>query len=183
RNTSDRKNVGRRDTKPSSNSGDSERNSRFSSDKSDSSPNNPHSSRDYVRKNDTFEKRAGFSKDSSFRDDKFKAKPYSDRFTSDGAGSYKKRDDSRRDTYGAFRKNANPHARPRIKVSHDADSETPQSSSVNKETIQSSEVRLNRFIANAGYCSRREADDVIRSGKVTVNGKVITELGVKVNPR
>lgn len=43
-------------------------------------------------------------------------------------------------------------------------------------------VRLNRYIANAGICSRREADVLIASGIVTVNGKVITEMGFKVKP-
>ncbi len=42
-------------------------------------------------------------------------------------------------------------------------------------------VRLNKFIANSGVCSRREADTLIQSGVVTVNGEVITELGTKVN--
>ena len=42
-------------------------------------------------------------------------------------------------------------------------------------------VRLNKFIANSGVCSRREADTLIQSGVVTVNGEVVTELGVKVN--
>jgi 23S rRNA pseudouridine2605 synthase len=41
-------------------------------------------------------------------------------------------------------------------------------------------IRLNRYIANAGICSRREADDLIATGCITVNGKVITELGYKV---
>ncbi len=41
-------------------------------------------------------------------------------------------------------------------------------------------TRLNKYIANAGICSRREADDLIKSGCVNVNGKVITELGFKV---
>ena len=43
------------------------------------------------------------------------------------------------------------------------------------------EVRLNKFIANSGVCSRREADNFILAGVVTVNGEVITELGTKVN--
>ena len=43
------------------------------------------------------------------------------------------------------------------------------------------EVRLNKFIANSGVCSRREADTLIQAGVVTVNGEVVTELGVKVN--
>lgn len=43
------------------------------------------------------------------------------------------------------------------------------------------EVRLNKFIANSGVCSRREADQLIQAGVVTVNGEVVTELGSKVN--
>ena len=41
-------------------------------------------------------------------------------------------------------------------------------------------VRLNKFLANAGICSRREADEFIQAGVVTVNGQVVTELGTKV---
>ena len=43
-------------------------------------------------------------------------------------------------------------------------------------------VRLNRYVANAGICSRREADVLIATGVVTVNGKIVTEMGYKVNP-
>jgi len=43
-------------------------------------------------------------------------------------------------------------------------------------------IRLNKFIANAGISSRREADQHISEGKVKVNGKVVTELGFKVKP-
>src|SRR5512138_3280578 len=43
-------------------------------------------------------------------------------------------------------------------------------------------VRLNKFIANSGICSRREADVLIRAGAVTVNGKIVTELGTKISP-
>ena len=52
----------------------------------------------------------------------------------------------------------------------------PNKAEKNKPT----EIRLNRFIANAGVCSRREADNLIASGKIKVNGKVITEMGYKV---
>ena len=48
------------------------------------------------------------------------------------------------------------------------------------KTATSGEMRLNRFIANAGVCSRREADKYITAGLVTVNGTIVTELGVKV---
>jgi 23S rRNA pseudouridine2605 synthase len=43
-------------------------------------------------------------------------------------------------------------------------------------------VRLNKYIANSGICSRREADNLIVAGAITVNGEVVTELGTKVMP-
>ena len=46
----------------------------------------------------------------------------------------------------------------------------------------STDIRLNKYISNAGICSRREADVMIASGIVQVNGKIILELGYKVKP-
>ena len=43
-------------------------------------------------------------------------------------------------------------------------------------------IRLNKYIANAGICSRRDADVLIASGAITVNGEVVTEMGHKVMP-
>ena len=43
-------------------------------------------------------------------------------------------------------------------------------------------IRLNKYIANAGVCSRREADTLIEAGAISVNGTVVTELGFKVMP-
>ena len=43
-------------------------------------------------------------------------------------------------------------------------------------------IRLNRYIANTGLCSRREADEHIKNGLIKVNGVSVTEMGVKVNP-
>ena len=43
-------------------------------------------------------------------------------------------------------------------------------------------IRLNKYIANAGICSRREADTLIETGAISVNGEVVTELGTKVLP-
>jgi 23S rRNA pseudouridine2605 synthase len=43
-------------------------------------------------------------------------------------------------------------------------------------------IRLNKYIASTGVCSRREADELITAGLVSINGKLITELGVKVSP-
>lgn len=44
-------------------------------------------------------------------------------------------------------------------------------------------IRLNKYIAASGICSRREADQLIQAGLVSVNGKIITEMGVKVTPK
>ncbi|RFZ81676.1 pseudouridine synthase [Mucilaginibacter terrenus] len=43
-------------------------------------------------------------------------------------------------------------------------------------------IRLNRYIANAGICSRRKADELIQAGVISVNGEVVNELGYKVDP-
>eukprot|EP01006_Ploeotia_vitrea_P029651 TRINITY_DN62144_c0_g1_i1.p1 TRINITY_DN62144_c0_g1~~TRINITY_DN62144_c0_g1_i1.p1 ORF type:complete len:340 (+),score=-32.17 TRINITY_DN62144_c0_g1_i1:2-1021(+) len=50
------------------------------------------------------------------------------------------------------------------------------------EQSGNTETRLNKFIANAGVCSRREADKLIENGDIKVNGKVVLEMGYKVKP-
>jgi 23S rRNA pseudouridine2605 synthase len=47
---------------------------------------------------------------------------------------------------------------------------------------ESTGIRLNKYIANSGVCSRREADTYIEHGSVEVNGKLVTEMGYKVQP-
>lgn len=46
----------------------------------------------------------------------------------------------------------------------------------------SDDVRLNKFLAASGVCSRRKADELILEGRITVNGKTVTELGMKIRP-
>ncbi|NJM94240.1 MAG: rRNA pseudouridine synthase [Cytophagales bacterium] len=48
---------------------------------------------------------------------------------------------------------------------------------------QAAEVRLNKFLADCGVSSRREADKLINQGRVTVNGKMVDQLGTKINPQ
>jgi 23S rRNA pseudouridine2605 synthase len=50
------------------------------------------------------------------------------------------------------------------------------------KTVSAEGMRLNRFIANAGVCSRREADTFITTGMVTINGETVTEMGIRVLP-
>lgn len=49
-------------------------------------------------------------------------------------------------------------------------------------TIKEEAIRLNRYLSRAGICSRREADEFIAAGVVSVNGEIVTELGTKVKP-
>ena len=73
---------------------------------------------------------------------------------------------------------------------HISKSQTPQQKkNVQKEAKKSNNqfvrkpndgIRLNKFISNSGICSRREADTYIEHGSVTVNGKLVTEMGYKV---
>jgi 23S rRNA pseudouridine2605 synthase len=57
---------------------------------------------------------------------------------------------------------------------------TPKSSDSTPK--QTEDKRLNKYLSNAGICSRREADELIAQGEVKVNGKVVTEMGFKVKP-
>jgi len=60
--------------------------------------------------------------------------------------------------------------------------DNPRIKKTNRKTEEDGTIRLNRFIANAGICSRREADSLIEAGEIKVNGQVVTEMGFKVQP-
>lgn len=60
--------------------------------------------------------------------------------------------------------------------------ESKDSRSSSTERSRSEGIRLNRYIAHCGVCSRREADQLIADGKIKVNKKIITEMGYKVMP-
>lgn len=64
------------------------------------------------------------------------------------------------------------------KYKNKADNKKAQT--VDQNYSQDEKIRLNKFIAHAGFCSRREADEYISAGKVMINGQVTTELGTKV---
>lgn len=90
----------------------------------------------------------------------------------DGKGPGKRRDDESTEKGGFFTKGNAKGRRPRKDFSKPSE-EAP---------LQDKLIRLNKYIANSGVCSRREADELITMGLISVNGKVITELGYKVNP-
>jgi len=68
------------------------------------------------------------------------------------------------------------------KESQNPGTELPLQSSTEKEPGRSEGIRLNRYIAHCGVCSRREADQLIADGKIRVNKKLVTEMGYKVMP-
>ena len=73
----------------------------------------------------------------------------------------------------SFNKGANSLQKPTIRIN--------KQDKYREENFDPNEmIRLNKFLANAGICSRREADEFIQAGLVKVNGKTVNELGVKV---
>ncbi len=91
----------------------------------------------------------------------FKNKPYRDR------------DEQRSTSRGDEQRNFNEERPTRVLRGR-------KKSETNKE--ESHLIRLNRYISNAGICSRRKADELIAAGVVSVNGEVVSELGFKVDP-
>jgi len=72
----------------------------------------------------------------------------------------------------------------KLKLKNRNNSEDSDSEQIEIEELPkiSEPMRLNKYIAHSGVCSRREADKLIEKGFVTINGKVILEMGYKVNP-
>ncbi len=105
--------------------------------------------------------------------------------------TFNKKDKGRPEKNKSYRKSSAEDARPfgRFAEKPSRDSRRkdtglpskPRVKSKPQENVPEGAIRLNRFIANAGICSRREADEYITAGLVTVNGEIVTELGVKVS--
>jgi len=94
-------------------------------------------------------------------------------------GRQEKGNDSKRpNTQGGFKKRTSNYRANPNNVKH-FKKENSGNTPVKKE---SDGIRLNKYIANAGICSRREADVFIKAGSATVNGKIVTEMGYQVMP-
>jgi 23S rRNA pseudouridine2605 synthase len=92
---------------------------------------------------------------------------------------FRKRDDDFKDK--PFRKSENSsYNKPKIERSANA---KPLRSRKATEGADRGLIRLNRYISNAGICSRRKADELISAGVISVNGEVVSELGHKVDPQ
>ncbi|MFK8265686.1 pseudouridine synthase [Capnocytophaga cynodegmi] len=87
-----------------------------------------------------------------------------------------KEDSGQKKTYNPNFKKNNDYKKPFVKKNYTYNTENEAPKPINAE------IRLNKFIADAGICSRRNADIYISSGNVEVNGEVMTTLGYRVKP-
>ena len=141
-------------------------------DQNDSSSENRKSYTPNFKRNDNFRSEEGFKRNEGYkRNDDFKKNDgfrKNDGFKKDNG--YKRNDNYNRNE--GFRK---PYKKPYGNYQ----SNTP---SVEYAPTPATEIRLNKYIADAGICSRRNADMYISAGNVTVNGEVMTTLGYRVKP-
>ena len=141
-------------------------------DQNDSSSENRKSYTPNFKRNDNFKSEEGFKRNEGYkRNDDFKKNDgfrKNDGFKRDNG--YKRNDNYNRNEgyrkpykkpYGNYQSNAAP---------------------VEYAPTPATEIRLNKYIADAGICSRRNADMYISAGNVTVNGEVMTTLGYRVKP-
>ena len=133
-------------------------------------------------------------------DDDRRSGSYGNKSSYDKKGSYRKYDDEGGKSYGDRRFNKRDDDRRYDKRDDDNKSRFSKSFGQRQGRIKEAPVyevlkkapapvkeskegvRLNRYLANAGISSRREADDLIVNGQVKINGKVVTEMGVRVMP-
>ncbi|MCD6020062.1 MAG: pseudouridine synthase, partial [Bacteroidetes bacterium] len=99
--------------------------------------------------------------------------------------SYTKREDSDKPSKSFERRDFDKPYEPKLSKSErvvEKSKKAGPSKTSDQKDVSEDAIRLNRYVANAGVCSRREADVLIATGVVTVNGKIVTEMGYKVNP-
>jgi 23S rRNA pseudouridine2605 synthase len=77
---------------------------------------------------------------------------------------------------------AAPARKPRKRTERKVMGSKRQPREIPKTGHEDERIRLNKYLASTGLCSRREADEYIKAGLVTLNGTLVTELGVKVSP-
>ena len=141
-------------------------------DQNDSSSENRKSYTPNFKRNDNFRSEEGFKRNEGYkRNDDFKK--------NDG---FRKNDGFKRDN--GYKRNDNynrneGYRKPYKKPYGNYQNNTP---SVEYAPTPTAEIRLNKYIADAGICSRRNADMYISAGNVTVNGEVMTTLGYRVKP-
>jgi len=130
----------------------------------------------FKREDRPFRKSGEYKKDDQTDDrSKREERPRRDTSFKTNNRNFKKDDGSKREDK-PFRKNTSD--RPRTPRQNDGSQHESRSYVSGEPEL----IRLNRYIANAGICSRRKADELIEAGVVSINGEVVTSLGTRVNP-
>ena len=144
---------------------------------------NPNYQRDNDRRstyNRSDSRRSNYSSDRSERGERGGYQSSEDR-----RGAYRSNNYNRRDSYRSEGNRNRPYSRPYSERTEDYNphakySKRKQIEYQQKHVDPNEPIRLNKYLANAGVCSRREADELIESGQVTVDGEIVLELGTKV---
>ncbi|MBC7653328.1 MAG: rRNA pseudouridine synthase [Oligoflexus sp.] len=137
----------------------------------------------YQKKDTSFEGRKAYGEKRNFSKPDSERKPFvsSDKSFGGEKTPYANRENYNNSDENSFRRR--PEENRRDQSDFNDDQVKLRSRSSNKSFKKEDDlVRLNRFISNAGICSRRKADELIAAGVVSVNGEAVTELGTKVNP-
>ncbi|GAB3911131.1 pseudouridine synthase [Mucilaginibacter boryungensis] len=110
--------------------------------------------------------------------------PGDKKFSKPASGGFKKREGANETPFR--KREESSYAQRPARERRDEDQPTRIMRGRNKKADKAADdglIRLNRYISNAGICSRRKADELIVAGVVSVNGEVVNELGYKVNPQ
>jgi 23S rRNA pseudouridine2605 synthase len=127
--------------------------------------------------NNEFRNKKDFSKDGKFQ----KSKPYNEKpFRSKNLNENKTNDSEI--PKKKFKPTYDPEVKNNNKPFKDFKPARKRVSEKIKTPLEPGEIRLNRYVAQSGICSRREADELIKKGLVSVNDNLVTEMGYKVKP-
>ncbi|GAB2699568.1 pseudouridine synthase [Mucilaginibacter koreensis] len=133
----------------------------------------------------------GFNKREGGNDRPYSGKPRSTEGRPE-RGNSRRSDDNSRGSYGDRPSSGRPYNTERsrsiderpVRTMRSRNKKADEDAAPKSKSSKSdnSLIRLNRYISNAGICSRRKADELIEAGVISVNGEVVSELGFKINP-
>ncbi|OAQ40615.1 pseudouridylate synthase [Pedobacter psychrophilus] len=137
----------------------------------------------YQKKDTSFEGRKAYGEKRNFNKTDSERKPFvsSDKSFGGEKTPYANRENYNNSDENSFKRRSDDLRRDSNQFNDD---QVKLKSRSNNKSFRNEDdtIRLNRFISNAGICSRRKADELIAAGVVSVNGEAVTELGTKVNP-
>lgn len=149
------------------------------------------------KRNDGFKKREGYERKTERYGERTERYERNDGFENNYRGKkgndrgsrfnkFKRREERKPRAFEEYKNENNSSKRPRVKYNDEGERVISKNKNITPNQVQPKKddkaVRLNKYIANAGICSRREADVLITTGVIKVNDEVVTTLGYKVQP-